>query len=307
MWKNLGLSLTERAMSELPKIALARLRAKAEAPKASGAPVGPPAFQGAEHPDANLLSALAENALTKKERDEVLTHLSQCADCREVAAFIVPADAVVVSSAREAEARRFHPWRLLRWGAMAAVLGMLAMVVVLHPGMWRQNREVARSTPPPYPAENITGTPAAGLMQPAPAAPAKAAPGGSQDEVKKIAREEEQYKKSMSAHENRATTDQTARLRASDRVTVMASSQPPPPLRAENVPSVGVERKESMGDNAISAMARPAPPPPTASPAEPTTATGAGGKVTGEPAGAEIPHSSTLWVTECGISAPAGS
>jgi hypothetical protein len=294
-WDRCGniVGLSNSNMSELPKIALARLRAKAQAPRASGAPVGPPAFQGAEHPDANLLAALAENALTEKERNEVLTHLSQCAHCREVAAFIVPPDAVVVSSAREAEARRFHPWRLLRWGAMAAVLGMLAMVVVLHPSMWRQNREIAKSIPPPNPAENITGAPPAGLMQPAPAAPSKAATGGQADEVKEIAREEEQYKKSMSAHQNRATTDQTARLRASDQVTVMASSQPPPPLRAENVPSVGVERKESLGDNAISAMARPAPPPPTASPAEPMTATGAAGKATGEPAGAEIPHSMT--------------
>ena len=134
-WDRCGniVGLSNSNMSELPRIALARLRAKAQAPRASGAPVGPPAFQGAEHPDANLLAALAENALTEKERNEVLTHLSQCAHCREVAAFIVPPDAVVVSSAREAEARRFHPWRLLRWGAMAAVLGMLAMVVVLHP------------------------------------------------------------------------------------------------------------------------------------------------------------------------------
>jgi len=47
-----------------------------------------------EHPDANLLAALAENALLPRERDAVVAHVAECADCREYMA--------VACAAREA-------------------------------------------------------------------------------------------------------------------------------------------------------------------------------------------------------------
>ena len=57
-------------------------------------------FQGAGHPDANLLAAFVEKTLTEKERTQVLNHLSQCADCREVAAFTLPAEVAAAEPAR---------------------------------------------------------------------------------------------------------------------------------------------------------------------------------------------------------------
>ena len=36
------------------------------------------------HPDADLLTAFSENALIGRERDDVLTHLAQCASCRAI-------------------------------------------------------------------------------------------------------------------------------------------------------------------------------------------------------------------------------
>lgn len=40
------------------------------------------------HPDANQLAAFAERRLLPDERQEILTHLAKCADCREVLALV---------------------------------------------------------------------------------------------------------------------------------------------------------------------------------------------------------------------------
>ena len=62
-------------MLEIPKIVRQRLAANL----AAGA-----------HPDANLLTAFAEQTLTRRERDSVLRHLSQCSECREVTILSAP-------------------------------------------------------------------------------------------------------------------------------------------------------------------------------------------------------------------------
>src|ERR1700693_4447974 len=63
-------------MTEVPKIVCDRLRA---------------ALPEQAHPDADLLAAFAEQALSATERDGVLEHLSLCGDCREVVALSLPA------------------------------------------------------------------------------------------------------------------------------------------------------------------------------------------------------------------------
>src|SRR6266550_539987 len=62
-------------MSDVPKIVHDRLRA--------GAP-------GGAHPNADLLTALSEQALSGAEREGVVRHLSRCADCRDVVALSIP-------------------------------------------------------------------------------------------------------------------------------------------------------------------------------------------------------------------------
>src|SRR5271154_458208 len=61
-------------MTEVPKIVYDRLRAAR------------PQGDLKAHPDANLLTALAEQALSAHERSGVLEHLALCEDCREVVA-----------------------------------------------------------------------------------------------------------------------------------------------------------------------------------------------------------------------------
>src|SRR5208283_114432 len=111
-------------------------------------PLGQGGFPGTGHPDANLLAALVEKTLTEKERTQALNHLVQCAECREVAALIAPTEVTQTEPHPVAEARRWNPWLVLRWGSVAAVIGALTIVVVLHPGGWKKPSEIAKATPP---------------------------------------------------------------------------------------------------------------------------------------------------------------
>jgi hypothetical protein len=86
------------------------------------------------HPDENLLTAFAEQAVTPQERQMVLEHLSSCARCREILFLMQeaePVPAVVVG--KETEAGKVVPWRRpLLWGYCAAIvviaLGSLSLI-----------------------------------------------------------------------------------------------------------------------------------------------------------------------------------
>jgi photosynthesis system II assembly factor YCF48-like protein/putative zinc finger protein len=101
-------------MQDVPKIVLKRLQ---ETPAA-----GP-------HPDADLLTAFAEQSLADSERARVMDHLSRCSDCREVLALALPATELVAAAASAKPARsRWFTWPVLRWGV--AVAGMIAVASI---------------------------------------------------------------------------------------------------------------------------------------------------------------------------------
>jgi hypothetical protein len=65
-------------MQDVPKIVEARLQRAGHA--------------SAEiHPDADLLTAFAEQSLGESERGQVMEHLARCGDCRDVVALALPA------------------------------------------------------------------------------------------------------------------------------------------------------------------------------------------------------------------------
>ncbi len=105
-------------MAEIPKIVGQRLQAIATL---------------GEHPDANLLGGFAERSLSRHEQVEVMRHLSQCTDCREILSLSVtqpqaegaPSLAVPVSPARVF-------WPVLRWGAAVACVVVIGAAVTLH-------------------------------------------------------------------------------------------------------------------------------------------------------------------------------
>ncbi len=93
-------------MQDVPQFVLKRMREKAAA---------------GSHPDADLLTAFAEQSLPGSERVRVIEHLAACGDCRDVVALALPATEIVVSPVSVARAR--GGWLglpVLRWGALAA-------------------------------------------------------------------------------------------------------------------------------------------------------------------------------------------
>jgi hypothetical protein len=255
-------------MAGLPKIAIARLKANPAAPKSSGVPSGLGTFQGGQHPDANLLSAFVEKTLTEQERTQVLNHLSQCADCRKVAAFIQPPEALIPEPAREAAGRHWSPWLVLRWGALAAVLGALTIVALLHPGSWNRHPEVAKVTPPPVPAGKVTSAPQTASPPPFALPPPEAARAGMPGEAHESAGEVVAVGKAAGPQES-PTLDNHARAKANQQVTMLPSTRPPATFRAENGLAVKAEQEESRGGNALSVVVSPQPPPPSAPAAAP--------------------------------------
>jgi hypothetical protein len=145
-------------MTEVPKIVYDRLRAAA--PERA-------------HPDADLLAAFAEQALSATERDGVLQHLALCGDCREVVALALPAadmvpprtapqtvdeDSVRITASRADSPAQpkltFAAWPTLRWAALAAGVAVAAAVLLVHPGKLNQatlpsvSPQVATTAPP---------------------------------------------------------------------------------------------------------------------------------------------------------------
>src|SRR5436190_1264919 len=109
--------MADGTKSGLPAVAANRLRQAG-----SGA--------ASSHPDANLLVAFSEQALTPPEREGILTHLAQCADCREVVSLCLPPIVEMQEQKQRGATARGGFWLLrpefMRW----AIVGASATVVV---------------------------------------------------------------------------------------------------------------------------------------------------------------------------------
>ena len=110
------------------------------------------------HPDADLLTAFAEQALSAGERENVLQHLARCGDCRELIALALPPAefgaapiAIETDADRATTSRAGMPaphklnfarptlaWPTLRWAALAAGVVVAAAVLLVHPGKLNQ-------------------------------------------------------------------------------------------------------------------------------------------------------------------------
>jgi hypothetical protein len=101
-------------MQSIPQIVRERLKAEATA---SG------------HPDADFLTAFAEQSLSKRERAGILKHLAACANCREIIALALPASGEL-GNASVAIRRPWFVWPALRWGFATAGLALLAVGIV---------------------------------------------------------------------------------------------------------------------------------------------------------------------------------
>lgn len=91
------------------------------------------------HPDSDLLTAFAEQSLRPGEREQVLMHLAQCSECREIvmlAGAAIPepefAAAAVGRPPAAKTGKAFWSWRPLRWTAAAATAAVVLSAVWLN-------------------------------------------------------------------------------------------------------------------------------------------------------------------------------
>ena len=134
-------------------------------------------FQSGQHPDADQLSAFAEQALPAHEQEATLAHLAICAECRAVIALSLPPEQVAKPAEKPARRAWFRGWNLA-WSSAAAVAALALVLVYIH------HASVARSRPDKH-AEIAVAPP------PAPIAPLpqkQASPSGSRNAMQ--AREE---------------------------------------------------------------------------------------------------------------------
>jgi hypothetical protein len=124
------------------------------------------------HPDANVLTAFAEDALLPREREGVLSHVARCAECREILDLSESAIGPKVVVASPAARGKGTGWRiavpLLAAAALIAVVSSLVMrYVVSNP---RQSITVAKNAevkaiqpappvPAPQPPDSGASTP----------------------------------------------------------------------------------------------------------------------------------------------------
>src|SRR5712692_10531457 len=120
-------------MNELPKSVIRRL--------------AEPRSSTLAHPDADLLTAFVERSLSPVEYGNVMAHLGDCRECRQVISLAVPEtapglQAVVVRS------RSFWRWPVLQWGAMAVTATVLLAVagLVLRPELLKRNPQQTASS-----------------------------------------------------------------------------------------------------------------------------------------------------------------
>jgi Photosynthesis system II assembly factor YCF48/Putative zinc-finger len=115
-------------MAELPTPIIERLRAAAPT---------------SDHLDPDLISAFLESALHPRDRNRVIEHLACCSQCREISALSLPEH---VKAAPGSAALTWLGWPVLRWGAVAACLLVLAVVLARQQAALRP-LQLARSEP----------------------------------------------------------------------------------------------------------------------------------------------------------------
>jgi len=126
-WPRNGNETLETDMHHVPQFVLKRLQEKQPAADS--------------HPDADLLTAFAEQSLAGNERTRVMEHLTRCGDCRDVVAIALPATEIGTERARKIAALPISisttglgwlRWPTLRWGALAAGILVVTSLGVLE-------------------------------------------------------------------------------------------------------------------------------------------------------------------------------
>jgi hypothetical protein len=86
--------------------------------------------QEVNHPDPNLLAAFTEKALAKTDRIQVLEHLAQCSDCRDIVSLATP-EFETTAAVTAVSGSGWLSGSVLRWSALAASVAVVIVAVIL--------------------------------------------------------------------------------------------------------------------------------------------------------------------------------
>ena len=249
----------------IPRIVLDRLKASSVGRPDNRRPaIDDRQFQ---HPDANLLAAFLERTLTERERTQVLSHLAECAECREIAALTLPAEAEAAEPARSPLRSGWSVRPILRWGALAAALGAVVFVAILRQHSRSRVQTASNTAPSTIMAKASEAAPQA--PQPVPVQPsARAAKRRAQPKSLESAGE-------MKKLQKLAPTPLTPRFAALSPRNEVRNLTPPrvqlrPPAAPPAIPqsSQSAEISAGLSTDLIHAAAQPSavvehPPAPT--------------------------------------------
>lgn len=108
------------------------------------------------HPDANVLTAFAEDALTVNERQQVMEHLSLCPDCREIV-FLAQPEAAATQEVLATKPRRLT-W--MAWASVAALVVVASAVILQREQITKtQEPDTIATTIPPQRLETKPASP----------------------------------------------------------------------------------------------------------------------------------------------------
>lgn len=116
------------------------------------------AGQSGDHPDADVLAAFAEGTLLTRERESVLTHAAECAECRRV--LNLAAGAALASSLPEVKSAAGRKWNVRRmWIPSVAAAAAVALVAILVMRNQHEKQEARQNVAANVPATVSPATP----------------------------------------------------------------------------------------------------------------------------------------------------
>ncbi len=205
-------------MQDLPKIVKARLREQRPA-------------MAVTHPDADVLTAFIEQALTDRERLSVRQHIADCAECRDVVALALPGAEDMLRAPQRGRRMSWLALPVLRWSAAAAVLVIISAGVFEF--KWHHEQTVLT-------ALNV---PAA-----APVVGQQYAPAGSSESKTSAAQAEVSNKQVTQAQEAREATADSSR--AQPKAALLPSPLPAMTVNKKSpAPQTGASSLSSAGTN----------------------------------------------------------
>jgi hypothetical protein len=142
-----------------------------------------PTIQPGMHPDAESLTAFAEQLLPAAEREEILAHMSACSRCREVVFLAQQAQEdqpMPVTAASTAPGKPRLSWLNWRWAWIpaAACAGIIGVAVLQHSRRVATERQTAANMTSTD-ALRAAGSPMAETQRPVPNEPNSANPAKS--------------------------------------------------------------------------------------------------------------------------------